>query len=603
MADAVMTVRPRKAIPTDHTWNSTSLFDNDAAWEGEYRRVADLIPTIEQYKGRLHEGAHVVADAFDTLESVLLTVGKIFIYAQMSYAVDTTNQAAATMNGRSYGLYGRSVAASSYIDPELLAIGKETLTAWLAVEPRLADYSQYLDNLFRMQQHVRSSEVEEVLGMTVEPFSTPDNNWSLLTNADMKFQPARDSNGNEMPLMQGNIESFLASPDRELRRTAWQNYRDGYLAFKNTLGNNLAGAVKQDVFTSRVRRYSSALEGSLFPNNIPTAVFYNLINVFKKNLPTWQRYWAARRKALGVDKLHTYDIWAPLSKNPPVVPYEQAVQWICEGMVPLGKEYVGIMRNGCLEDRWVDIYPNQGKQSGAFSTGWKGTYPFIMMSFQDSLVSMSTLAHELGHSMHSYFTWENQPFAYSNYSLFVAEVASNFNQALVRAYLFDKYTDKEFQLALIDEAMNNFHRYFFIMPTLARFELEFHERVERGDSPSADDLNKLMLDLFSEGYGEALDPEGERTGITWATFPHLYANFYVFQYATGISAAHSLANGILAGKPDSVEKYLEFLKSGSSRYPLDVLQQAGVDLTTPEPVEQTFAVLAGIVDRLEKLVE
>jgi oligoendopeptidase F len=353
----------------------------------------------------------------------------------------------------------------------------------------------------------------------------------------------------------------------------------------------------------RVRGYGSSLEAALSPNFIPVAVFHNLIDTFKKNLPTWHRYWRIRRQALGYDTLHEYDVKAPLTQNPPKLSYETAVDWIAQGMAPLGKEYVTALRNGALEQRWVDVYPNQGKRMGAFSSGQQGTHPFIMMSFTDDLFSLSTLAHELGHSLHSYFTWQTQPSVYSRYGLFVAETASNFNQALTRAHLFEMNDDPNFHIAVIEEAMANFHRYFFIMPTLARFELEIHQRMERGQALNADSLIELLADLFREGYGDEVVFDRDRMGITWAQFhTHMYSNFYVYQYATGISAAHALARNILEEKAGAVDNYLAFLKAGGSLYPLDALKLAGVDMTSPEPVETTFAVLSQIVDRLEQLV-
>jgi len=285
------------------------------------------------------------------------------------------------------------------------------------------------------------------------------------------------------------------------------------------------------------------------------------------------------------------------------VPYHWAVEQICDGLSPLGQEYVATMRRGVLEQRWIDVYPNQGKRSGAFSTGAPGTYPFVLMSHTDDLESLSTLAHELGHSMHSYYTWESQPMVYCDYSIFVAEVASNVNQALVRDYLLRTNPDRRFQIGVIEEAMSNFHRYFFLMPTLARFELEIHERVERGEALTADSMIALMTDLFREGYGGEVQIDQDRVGSTWAQFStHLYANFYVYQYTTGISGAHALAAGMLDGAPGAVDNYMAFLKAGSSLYPIDALKLAGVDLTTPEPVESAFAYLAGLVDRLAGLL-
>jgi oligoendopeptidase F len=450
---------------------------------------------------------------------------------------------------------------------------------------------------------VRPGEVEQVLALTSDPLSAVWNVYSALTNADLAFQPATDRDGAPVEVAQANISSLLTSPDRDLRRTAWENYADGYLSFKNTYAAALTGAIKADVFTMRARGYASSLQASLEPNHIPLEVFYNLVETFRKHIPTWQRYWRLRRRALGLEALHVYDIKAPLTQAKPQVSFEQAVDLICQGMAPMGDEYVSILRRGCLEERWVDRARNKGKREGAFSSGAYGTRPFIMMSYADDLFSLSTLAHELGHSMHSYYSRLNQPFIYSRYGLFAAEVASNFNQAMVRDYLFRTQNDPDFQVALIEEAMANYHRYFFIMPTLARFELEAHERAERGAPLSADILIDLMADLFKEGYGDEVVFDKARIGITWAQFGHMYMNFYVYQYATGISGAHALAHGILEGQPGARERYLDFLKAGGSRFPLEALKDAGVDLASPEPVERAFAVLGDLVNRLERWVE
>ena len=439
-------------------------------------------------------------------------------------------------------------------------------------------------------------------GRLAAPFANVETTASMLTDADFKFPAATGSDGSAQPVTQGTLDKILAGADREARRTAWEGYMDTYLAYKNTLAANLLTSVKYNVFSMRARRHASTLEMALAEHNTPVEVFHNLIATFQKNLPTWQRYWAVRRKALGVDILQPYDIWAPLTGSRPTISYEQAVEHICRGLAPMGEDYVATVRRGCLEERWVDAMPCQGKMGGAFSSGAPGTHPFIMMSYTDEVFSLSTLAHELGHSMHSYLTWQNQPVLYSDYGMFVAEVASNFHQAMVRAHLLANETDPAFQIAVIEEAMSNFHRYFFIMPTLARFELEVHQREERGEGMSADDMIGLMADLFAEGYGDGVHVDRERTGITWATFGHLYVDYYVFQYATGISGANALARRILAGTPGAVEDYLSFLKAGDSLYPVDALKLAGVDLTTPAPVEAAFEVLAGLVDRLEKLV-
>lgn len=507
------------------------------------------------------------------------------------------------MAGKARSMRAQLAATAAFINPELLAIGQEKLLQWTESEPRLAVYKHFLTNLFRVQRHVRTSEVEEVLGMLADPFSGPSTSSSMLINADLKAQPGHDSHGNPIDSNETTIVKVNAQEDHVARQTVWENYHAELFKFKNTLANNLTTSIKQNVFLSRVRKHSSALEMMLHEQDIPTSVFHNLIDVFKENFPVWQRYFEIRCKALGVEQLELYDLWAPLTHNRIQIPFEQSVEWIAEGLLPMGKDYVSILRNGCLEERWVDVYPNKGKRTGAFSWGAPGTHPFIMMSYADSIFSLSTLAHELGHSMHSYLTWQNQPVVYSDYSLFVAEVASNFHQAMVRDHLLKTNPERDFQISVIEEAMANFYRYFFIMPTLARFELETHTRIEKDQPLTADSLINLMADLFCEAYGDTVHINREHVGMTWARFGHLYTDYYVFQYATGISGAQALSNRVLQGEPGAVEDYLQFLKSGSSAYPLDLLKKAGVDLTSRGPVEEAFALLADYVDRLEKLLK
>jgi oligoendopeptidase F len=593
----------RAEIPVEHTWDTASIFAAPEDWEAAVTQLQAETAKAAQFKGRLAEGPAILAGYLAQADVVYRQMMRIFVYASLTYSVDTNNQEAAARNDRGRGLFGMTMAALAFAQPEMLAIGFDTLRDWQAEDEQLAEYAHYFDQLEKQQAHVRSTEVEQLLGMVRDAFGTAAATHGILANTDLDFPDAIGQDGDNYDITQGTIGALISHVDREVRRTAWENYADAHLTFKNTMANALAAGIKQDVFIMRARGYKSSLEASLNPSFIPVEIFHNLIETFRRNLPTWHRYWRVRRQALGYDKLHEYDIKAPLIANPPKVEYETAVNWITEGMRPLGEEYVAVLKQGATSERWVDIYPNEGKRMGAFSSGVPGTHPFIMMSYNDDLYSLSTLAHELGHSMHSYFTFKTQKLmAYSRYGLFAAEVASNFNQALVRDYLFRTETDPDFQIGLIEEAMSNFHRYFFIMPTLARFELEIHERVEKGQALTADTLIKLMADLFAEGYGDELEMDYERTGITWAQFhTHLYSNFYVYQYATGISAAHALAEDILAGKPGAAENYLKFLQAGGSIYPLDALKLAGVDMTSPEPVESAFAVLAGLVDRLERL--
>lgn len=593
----------RSEVDPQYTWNAESVFSTTEAWEEEFGNLAASLPELRRFEGRLAEGPALLADAREAIEAATVRLLRLSVYSGMETAVDTTNQAATERDGKVQGLFGQLLGTTAYAEPEMLAIGLPTLQRWTTEEPRLAQDGHYFETLFRRQEHVRSVEVEELLGLAAEPFAGAFGSWQMLTNADLQFQPATDSNGNPLPLSQSTYDGLLHNADREVRRTAWEHYTDQYLTHKNLLTSNLLTSVKQNVLTMRARRYNSSLEMALFDNAIPTTVFFNLIETFQKHIPIWHRYWAVRRKALGVDTLHPYDIWAPLTQTPVQVSYHQAVDWISAALAPLGQDYVDALRRGCLEQRWVDVYPNQGKASGAFSTGAPGVYPFVFMSFTGDTQSMGTLTHELGHSMHTYQTSQTQPLVYQDYSLFAAEVASNFHQAMTRAYLLEQDLPRELQIGIIEEAMSNFHRYFLVMPTLARFELEVHQRVERGEGMTADGMIELLADLTAEGYGDAMTYERERVGISWATFPHLFADYYVFQYATGISGAHALANRILSGVPNATADYLGFLRAGSSMYPLDALRRAGVDLASPQPVEETFAVLSRLIDRLESLIQ
>ncbi len=593
----------RSEVPLEQTWALESIFSTPTDWENACKELEQLLPSLTVFQGRLHEGPQVLIEAIQKLEEVGTLIGKIGTYASNESSVDTFDQAATARAGQARSLGSRAGAAMAFFDPELMSIGFNLLKQWMQETPALAFFAQYVDRLEKRSAHVRSGEVEEVLALSADAFSGAFNIFNMLNNADLKFQPAVAADGTQLEIGQSSIGSLITHPDRQVRRSAWQNYADGYLGFKNTSAAILTTAIKQDVFNARVRGYPDALHASLEPNNVPVEVFHNLIDVFKTNLPTWHKYWRIRRKALKLDSFGVYDIKAPLTESKPIVRFEQAVDWICEGMAPLGAEYVQILRRGCLEDRWVDRALNRGKREGAFSSGAYGTRPFIMMSYADDLFSLSTLAHELGHSMHSYYSRTNQRYLYSRYGLFVAEVASNFNQATVRDYLMRTQTSPDFQIALIEEAMSNYHRYFFLMPTLARFELEMHTRAEKGAALNADILIGILADLFKEGYGDEVEFERDRIGITWSQFLHMYMNFYVYQYATGISGAHALSQAVTSGAAGAAERYLDFLKSGSQHYPLEALKVAGVDLTNPEPVTAAFDVLAKLVNRLETLMD
>ncbi len=595
-------VLERVDVPQEQRWNSTSVFESRTAWQEEFVALHARLPELGAFEGKLSDSAETLADYWELESTLRRRLRKLSSYVGMSTSVDSNDGEAKSMMGQLSSMFGTYNRNTSFSTPELIAIGEDTLLQWARDNERLAVYERVIKETFRQQAHTRSSEVEGILGMLGEPFGGARNIYGELSNTDLQFEDATGSDGESFAVNQSSIRIVKGSTDREIRRTGWQNYNKGYLQFKNTFAATYLTSVKQNTMQMRARGYESVLHMMLRPFNLPVEVFHNLIDTCKKNLPTWHRYWEAKRKILGVDEIHDYDIWAPLTENEPQISYEQSVHWIADGMKPLGEDYVDAMVKGCLEENWVDWSVNKGKRQGAFSNGSYDTHPFIMMSFDNQFSGMSTLAHELGHSMHSYYSRKTQPEIYAGYSMFAAETASNFNQAMTRAHLFEQNDDRDFQLALIQEAMDNFHRYFFIMPTLARFEFEVHERQAAGKPMTADTLISIMNEYFSEGYGDVLKHDSDMTGITWATFGHLYLPYYTFQYATGISAAHALADKVRSGNPDDVSNYLKFLNAGGSLDPLDALNIAGVDMLSPAAIETTFEVLSQLVERLESLV-
>jgi len=595
------TLIPRSQVPVEQTWNAESVFPDREAWRAEYEALARDLPSLAQHQG-FNDAAGLLA-YLDASQSLGRRVRTLFMYASLASSVDSSDDEARAMLGQAMSHYGQLASLTAFYEPYLLSLGRERVMDWLASLPNLAIYRHHFDEIFRQAPHTLSAETESVLGALGEVLESPYMTASELANSDLKFPSVRTDDGREFTVAQPTVHIALQDPDRALRQAAWTTYADGYLAFQNTFASNYLASARTNVLLARMRRFESVLHYKLFPQALPPEVFHNLMNVFVRHLPLWQRFWDVKRRILGYERFHPWDIWAPMTAHEPKVSYAQSVEWIAAGLAPLGQDYVAALRRGCLEERWVDYAVNEGKRQGAFSSGSYDSHPFIMMSYEESLGGTSTLAHELGHSLHTYHTVRHQPPVYANYGMFAAETASNFNQAMTRAYLFGQNMGRDFDLALIQEAIDNFHRYFFIMPTLARFELEVHTRLEQGKPLNAQTLNAIMADLYAEGYGTTMSDDRERTAITWAQFPHLYEAFYTFQYATGISAAHALSEGILAGEAGAAERYLQFLRAGSSVPPLEALKLAGVDMTTPEPIERAFGVLSRLIDRLEALIQ
>jgi oligoendopeptidase F len=513
---------------------------------------------------------------------------------------DNANNTYQSLNSRAMTLATEYASAASFMAPELLAIPDDRLTAFFEDEPGLALYRHDLDRLRRQRDHVRSSEVEEVLAQVGDLARAPRTVYDMLSNADMRFPNIADEQGKDVELTKGRYLQFIESPDRRVRRDSFLAIHRTYGQFRNTIAATLSSSVRRDSFYSHARRFASGLESALEPENIPLAVYYNLVQTVDRNLPLLQRYMALRKRMLGLDELHMYDLYVPLVPEiEQDIPYDKAVDMVAAGLAPLGSEYITILRQG-IADRWIDVYENEGKSPGAYSGGSYNTNPFVLLNYQNNLSSVFTLAHELGHSLHSYYTRHNQPHVYGDYSIFVAEVASTLNEALLTEHLLSNSTDDRLRLYLVNQYLEKFRTTLYRQTMFAEFELAMHQRVEAGEALTADQLCGLYTDLNTKYYAPAvvIDPE---IALEWLRIPHFYSQFYVYQYATGISAATALAGQILGQGQTAVDRYVGFLKSGSSLYSIDLLRRAGVDMASPEPVQQAVDVFGGLLDQAEAL--
>ena len=595
----VKTLPARADAPKAQTWDIEALYATPADWDAEADRLPAVVDALGTHAGHLGDSPEALLAYLTHADEVQLRVQRLFSYASMSASVDGRDAVAAARRDRASGLSARLGSAIAFAQPEVLALPDATLDTWLA-RPEYADQRVRLERVRRNRPHVRSAEVEALLGAVQAPFASERGIHPALANMDLRFGSA---GGEE--ITQGNVDRLISAADREVRREAWEHYADAHLAVKHAQAAMYATNVRQSAFLAQARQYPDAITASLAPDAIPVQVVTTLLDTYRANTPTWHRYWRVRREWLNLPELREYDVKAALVPTRAVT-YDQAVEWIAQGMAPLGESYVQDMRQGLTTERWVDYVENAGKRQGAYSNGGGRVKPFIFMTWNGTMNSYSTLAHEIGHSMHSLLSTRAHPYSVPRYTLFHAEVASNFNQAMVRQHLLAQARatgDTEFEVQIIEEALSNFHRYFFIMPTLAAFELECYRRIEAGGTLSAPDLIQLTADLLAQGYGDGVTMDRDRSGIMWAQFStHLYANFYAYQYATGISAAHQLLEQFASDPETARTTYLRFLESGGSADPIDALREAGVDMLSPEAVQATFRTLAGYVDRLEELL-
>lgn len=591
----------RKDVPTEYTWRLEDIFATDEQWEEEFQAIAALLPKFSEYKGKLGESAETLYEALQYRDHVLLRLGKLYAYAHMRHDEDTTNSLYQGFESRAEGLYAEAGNAMAFIVPEILALDESVVRTFLQQYEPLRLYEHELDEMNRQRPHVLSEKEEALLAQAADVMNASSNTFGALNNADLRFPTIQDENGEEVEVTHGRYIRFLESEDRRVRHDAFKAVYDTYRKYENTFASTLNGAVKRNNFFARVRNYRSAREAALSKNQIPETVYDNLIETIHRYLPLLHRYVQLRKRVLGLDELHMYDLYTPLVKQVDMkVTYEEAKELLLKGLAPLGEQYIAIVKEG-FDNRWVDVHETRGKRSGAYSSGSYGTNPYILMNWQDNVNNLFTLAHEFGHSVHSYYTRKYQPYPYGNYSIFVAEVASTCNEALLNDYLLQTIDDEKKKLYLLNHYLETFRGTVFRQTMFAEFEHMIHQMAQNGEALTAQTLTEKYYELNKTYFGDGIVID-EEIGLEWARIPHFYYNYYVYQYATGFSAATALSKQILEEGTPAVERYIAFLKAGSSDYPIEVLKKAGVDMTSPEPIEQACQVFEQKLQQLEQLL-
>lgn len=596
-------LKKRSEVKPEYKWRIEDLFASDALWQQEVEEIKKLTEELKGYQGRLGKSAEELYGYLSLNDKVDQLLERVYVYANQKSHEDTANSVYQDLSDKATSLMMMVSSALSFATPEILEIPEEKVRTFYKEKMELLQYQRLIEEIFKDKPHTLSADMEELLAQTAEIADGPDNTFSMFNNADIKFPVIQGEDGEEIEITHGRYSKLMESSDRRVRKETFEGLYATYKKFKNTLASLYSTNVKKDIFYAKARNYNSSLERALDGSRIPVDVYKNLIEAVHENLPAMYKYMEIRKKALKVDELHMYDIYAPIVSDFKMeVSFEEAKKIVKEGLKPLGEEYLSILQEG-FDGGWIDIYENEGKRSGAYSWGAYGTHPYVLLNFQNNLNNTFTLAHEMGHAIHSYYSDKNQPITYAGYRIFVAEVASTCNEALLMAHLIANSKDKKEKAYLINYHLEQFRGTLYRQTMFAEFEMLTHQMAEEGKALTADALCSLYYDLNKKYYGDNVVID-EDIAMEWARIPHFYRNFYVYQYATGYSAAIALSKRILEQGESAVDEYIHnFLCGGSSKDPIDLLKGAGVDMSTKEPVEQALKVFANLVDQLEGLIE
>ncbi len=597
-----ISIPQRENIDPKDKWDLTVIYKDDAAWEEDYKKAESLIEKANQYKDKLAEAPHILFDCLESRTSLALIVDNLYQYAKLYQDVDSRVSKYQEQTERAAMLESKASAAYSFVEPELMQIQDDELRKMASQFAKAGIYDFYIEEHLRARPHIRSIEVEELLAQSQMIARGPSNVFNMLDNADMKYPTIKDADGKDVQLTKQRYAKFMEAPRQDLRLRARQAFLSTYGERINTIGASLAAAINTDIFYSRARKYESSLHASLDNFNIPVSVYHSLLDTTEANLKPLHKLMAVRKKILKLDRIYPCDVYCPLfpDQNYEVV-YQDAVKQVLKAVAPLGEEYITLLKNG-FDNKWVDVFETEGKRGGAYSWGNYSTHPFVLMNYNDTVNNMFTLAHEMGHAMHSFFSNRKQPYPKAQYSIFVAEVASTLNEGLLLDFLLKKTDDKMQKLFLLDRHISNTFGTFFMQVVFARFELMIHTMVERGEALSPESAGELWVKLQAQYFGPELTDD-EYSKYNWARIPHFYRTYYVYQYATSYAASQAILDKFLEGESGIVDKYLKLLSSGGSDYPINQLKKCGVDMTTSAPVEATLKLFAEQVDEVERLAE